>query len=215
MGAFWLKRLVALVGDREGSVGGALKVGNAKVLEGGTRADSGGVFGRFLAGSDDSASGPEGDPHFPNAALGEAGLGFTREGEEEPAGDSWSLPSSPCIGAPARGELRAGRAEGLPNPMPNGEVGLGEGKVGLSLAGEEGGVVLDASTLRVGTCSKAGSDGSCADFPLGVSLGEPGNDSDGVAGSAMSAGDKRGDSDFDLLSGAGVADGDLENGKGI
>lgn len=216
------KRLVAFGGESVGRGGGTLKAGKVNGFdppEGGAKADSGGVFGRFFAGSGDSSSKPGDEPHCPKTVLGEAGLGFSREGEEGPAENSLSLPPSPRIGTPARGELRAGRAEGLLKPMPNGEVGLGKGKVGLSLAGDTGGVVLAASTLA----AEAGStDGSCTGFPLGVSLGDPGTDSEGVVGSGISAGDKSGDFNIERLSAVdaitkspGAAEGDLDNGKGI
>lgn len=67
-----------------------------------------------------------------------------------------------------RGELRVGFAEGLPSPIPYDEV-EGVGKVGPSLAGVEGGVVLASRDC----CTEVASgEGRLAVIGLGVTLGE-------------------------------------------
>lgn len=66
---------------------------------------------------------------------------------------SSSLSSSPEMGALANGELRVGRVEGLPRPIPKGEGvagGFEELAAGFS-SGEPGGVVVFSSLRGCGT----------------------------------------------------------------
>lgn len=66
------------------------------------------------------------------------------------------------------GELRVGLAEGLPSPIPYDEVD-GMGKLELSFAGVEGGVVLGSRDC----CTEiASGEGRLAFAGLGVTLGE-------------------------------------------
>jgi hypothetical protein len=214
--------LLVIKGILKAVDGGALAVG------GGVKVDSGGVLdlGIFLS-SELPDSDVTGVPNWPNTGFGEAGLGFSREGGGEGAVASSSSPVSPIMGALASGELRAGRMDVLLEPIPNDTVGAGDGKRGLSLAGEEGGVVLESKSLEGGACPSncsavVADDGSFADFGRGVLLGELGIDVDGRKGWVMSAESSGGvDSNLDFasevgegLKSAGIAEGDLEGGKG-
>ena len=108
--------------------------------------------------------------HCPKATFGDAGRGFGSGGVT--AGNDCFGASRYKIGSPISGELRVGLAEGLPSPIPYDEV-EGTGKLGLSFAGVEGGVVLGSR----GCCAEVSSgEGSLTFAGLGVTLGEPEDD---------------------------------------
>lgn len=108
--------------------------------------------------------------HCPKATFGDAGRGFGSDGMT-PVNNCFGASGSE-IGSAVSGELRVGLAEGLPSPIPYDDV-EGTGKLGLSFAGVEGGVVLGSRDCCV---EAASGEGRLAFVGLGVTLGEPEDD---------------------------------------